>query len=259
MRLSTGSAAKLGLLNIEQLTEPTTCYVMLGEQCVNNCQFCAQSINHNQLSRIEWPEFGDVTEKINKSDFKRVCLQCTSVGIGEVKHWAQKINKPISISYNFKEMHEIDDIIEHADRVSIPLDAATAEIYRDVKADDFNKKLALIESAAKKYPGKISTHLIAGLGETEAEMQKIIDKLQELNVTIGLFAFTPIKGTKLENRKPPELAYYRKLQKYLKTGFRTSGCVDCNRPYYNEKPTGPIYNYPRELNEEELKNALDNR
>ena len=28
--------------------------------------------------------------------------------------------------------------------------------------------------------------------------------------------------------------------------FITSGCPDCNRPYYNEKPGGPLYNYPRQ-------------
>jgi biotin synthase len=29
--------------------------------------------------------------------------------------------------------------------------------------------------------------------------------------------------------------------------FRTSGCPDCNRPFYNEQPGGPLYNYPRPL------------
>jgi biotin synthase len=24
----------------------------------------------------------------------------------------------------------------------------------------------------------------------------------------------------------------------------TSGCPNCNRPYYNETPSGPILNYP---------------
>jgi biotin synthase len=43
------------------------------------------------------------------------------------------------------------------------------------------------------------------------------------------------------------------LLKIIRTGepFRTSGCPDCNRPYYNEKPSGPIYNYPREPTEKE--------
>jgi biotin synthase len=34
--------------------------------------------------------------------------------------------------------------------------------------------------------------------------------------------------------------------------FRTSGCPDCNRPYYNEKPSGPMYNYPEDLTAEEI-------
>ena len=34
--------------------------------------------------------------------------------------------------------------------------------------------------------------------------------------------------------------------------FQTSGCPDCNRPFYNEKPSGPIYNYPKKLSQEEI-------
>jgi biotin synthase len=37
--------------------------------------------------------------------------------------------------------------------------------------------------------------------------------------------------------------------------FQTSGCPDCNRPYYNEKPSGPIYNYPTALNRKEIETA----
>jgi biotin synthase len=37
--------------------------------------------------------------------------------------------------------------------------------------------------------------------------------------------------------------------------FRTSGCPGCNRPYYNEPPRGPLYNYPRLLTDTELRDA----
>ena len=33
--------------------------------------------------------------------------------------------------------------------------------------------------------------------------------------------------------------------------FMTTGCPGCNRPYYTSKPSGPIYNYPRSLNNTE--------
>jgi biotin synthase len=28
--------------------------------------------------------------------------------------------------------------------------------------------------------------------------------------------------------------------------------MDCNRPFYNESPGGPIYNYPRNLTAQEI-------
>jgi biotin synthase-related radical SAM superfamily protein len=66
--------------------------------------------------------------------------------------------------------------------------------------------------------------------------------------------------------KAPDISYYRRMQAALyrmqdgrvsADAFRTSGCPGCNRPFYNERATGPIYNYPRELREEEYNVALD--
>ena len=38
--------------------------------------------------------------------------------------------------------------------------------------------------------------------------------------------------------------------------FQTSGCPDCNRPFYNEQPAGPLYNYPWPLSPAEAERAL---
>jgi biotin synthase len=137
--------------------------------------------------------------------------------------------------------------------------------------------------------GNVSTHLIIGLGETEKEAVKIIQECVDLSVLPALFAFMPICGTALEEESQPPLGSYRRIQvaRYLivneavryrdmafnvygrikdfgiekkkvewivETGkpFLTSGCPDCNRPFYNEKPSGPIYNYPRKISREEM-------
>lgn len=34
--------------------------------------------------------------------------------------------------------------------------------------------------------------------------------------------------------------------------FMTSGCPNCNRPFYNESPLGPMYNFPRKPTKEEI-------
>jgi biotin synthase len=39
--------------------------------------------------------------------------------------------------------------------------------------------------------------------------------------------------------------------------FRTSGCPNCNRPYYNERPGGHMYNFAAPLNSNDINLALD--
>jgi len=140
--------------------------------------------------------------------------------------------------------------------------------------------------------GLVCTHLMVGLGETEREMTEAIQWCVDSGVYPSLFAFTPISGTALENQPQPHIETYRRVQvaRYLmihgKTRFEdmrfdvdgrlldfgvsreelkhtmnngspflTSGCPGCNRPYYNEKPSGPLYNYPRPPTPNELNEA----
>ncbi|MCW4017329.1 MAG: radical SAM protein [Candidatus Bathyarchaeota archaeon] len=132
--------------------------------------------------------------------------------------------------------------------------------------------------------GNVSTHLIVGLGETEQEAAYLLQMCVDTGILPAVFAFTPVKGTALSTKPKPEVETYRHIQlarylivnaftrfnemKFTPTGetaefgvakdtlaqvvesgkpFLTSGCPDCNRPFYNEKPSGPIYNYPRNL------------
>ena len=138
--------------------------------------------------------------------------------------------------------------------------------------------------------GNVSTHLIVGLGETEREVVLAIQKSVDMGILPALFAFTPVKGTALALNSQPALELYRRVQvaRHLivnklarvedmcfdsecrvadfgvkkevllrlvdsGTPFLTSGCPNCNRPFYNEKPSGPLYNYPRAIRKDELK------
>ena len=40
-------------------------------------------------------------------------------------------------------------------------------------------------------------------------------------------------------------------------GFQVTGCKGCNRPYYNERPRGPMYNYPKHLTEDEILKSIE--
>lgn len=311
IKVSAGTACVLGLTKLKTDAPPTTAYFMVGERCINNCSFCAQGRNsgahENTLSRVTWPRFSApdtfalLGSAYENGLFKRACLQVVqgSEALEQTQAMVKEIQKhsqvPICAS---AEVNSVDDVRAllntGVDKVCIALDAITPELFQKVKGKEFHQRIQLLEDCGKAFPGRISTHLIVGLGETEAEMIRMIQRLAQLEIIIALFAFTPIKGTPLAHRPQPDIAHYRRIQiahflitkekvkpqsfhfnndrlvaldipdkkwqdiitKTSGTAFRTTGCPDCNRPYYNESPQGNLYNYPRPLTTEEVTLAI---
>ncbi|MBS7632289.1 radical SAM protein [Candidatus Bathyarchaeota archaeon] len=315
VRVSLGTAIAIGLVKGKLDAAPTTAYLMTHKQgrCNANCGFCPQarksSGREDMLSRISWPSFqlDQVTSRLQKAaadeKIRRICIQTLHYqeALRDVESLVGAIHKqvavPISVSCQPLNIENITHLINAgAERVGIPLDAATKEIFNKVKGRSaggpyrWRQQLELLHKAVTLLgENKVSTHLIVGLGETEKEMIKAIQQCVDMGVQPALFAFTPIRGTALEKADQPPLQRYRRIQlaRYLilhklarfenmrfeKTGnladlgvgkerleriihtgepFLTSGCPNCNRPYYNEKPSGPIYNYPRPLSETEI-------
>ncbi len=99
-----------------------------------------------------------------------------------------------------------------ASQIGLPIDAASKEIYNLVKGRGFDESWGILSQASEKWPGRISTHLIAGLGETEEDIVRSIARARGMGITVGLFAFTPVKGTQMEDEPPPLLGSYRRIQ-----------------------------------------------
>jgi len=164
--------------------------------------------------------------------------------------------------------------------------------------DHYWKAVEMATSVFGKFYAGI--HLIVGLGETEKEMMETIQQAQNIGAYTHLFSFFPEKGSPMEEHSPPSLGQYRRIQlarwiineglgsvnqmKFDENGrlidfgidinhliqmgdpFMTSGCpgrdgrVACNRPYGNERPSGPIRNYPfmpEKEDIEDIKKQLD--
>ncbi len=308
IHVSAGTAAALGLKSIKMAARPTTAYLLRGSGCTMNCAFCPQSresrVPSNRLGRVNWPAFPlrELTKGLKnaeESGIKRICLQGTRSEeevsgfcnlLAEFKNVSQL---PVCVSTWISNEQETGELLQAgAERVSIALDIASESAYARYKGGSLSERKNLLLTCAGRFPGRIATHLICGLGETEEEMIATIDFLLKHKVTVALFAFAPVSGTPLALHPQPEPAGYRRvqasyyllreglisfpqlvfkqgrlvsfgisgrqLQKLLKGGaaFRTSGCPDCNRPYYNEKPGGFIYNYPQPLTAAQETEAL---
>jgi biotin synthase len=316
INVSIGTAAVLGLADVRMDAAPTTAYLMLGGRCRMACAFCAQartsavlsktkgSARAVSLSRITWPPFderevlGRLSEAAARGDFRRICLQVTA-GQDYLRRTFELVEAirgvcdlPVDAAILPHSVDQMETLLSAGvEHIGFGLDAACERVFRRVKRDDWERNLKLVEEAARHFLGHVAIHLIVGLRETEREMAEMIQRMHDLGVIVGLFAFTPVRGTAMQDQPPPPLDTYRRMQvarhlisrdlaalgdfafsaegrlisfgvpdlaKMLVDGvaFQTSGCPDCNRPFYNERPGGPLYNYPRPLTPAEASKAI---
>lgn len=307
VRASIGSAVVLGLTQGRLNAKPTTIYLLTYRQgkCSANCGFCPQAKaskgRADMLSRVTWPPFltentlSKIRAAFKEGTIKRVCIQALNYpGVFEdilslVNGIRSRVKVPISVCCQPLNQRKMKRLVEAGvDRISIPLDAATKELFDKIKGPltggpyVWEKQRKVLKEAVQIFGrGSVTTHLIVGLGESEREIVQMIQWCVDLGVYPSLFSFTPVPGTALENHPQPSLSHYRRIQvaQYLitnrktrwekmmfdkdgrlvgfgvpkgqlrravRTGipFLTSGCPGCNRPYYNERPGGPLYNYP---------------
>ncbi len=300
-------------------TYPSTCYLMTytNSQCIGKCSFCPQASGTNKkysdnLSRVQWPIFEwdnflnnliENQKSNNELRFKRICIQVLNYHgfFDDVLYIIDEIHKkypdlnistaipPVSIP-KMEKLHN-----SGLERIGIALDACKPSLFAKIKGPDNhgpyswkNHWKAMDEALTIFGNGKVTTHLIVGLGETEEEMIKSIQNAIERNILPGIFLFTPIKGTPMALEKRPPIESFRRIQlcRFLllknlqnmarftfKNGvliqitdfsdeelrslineelpFLTAGCPDCNRPNYTYRPGEEASGFPRSLTLEE--------
>lgn len=316
VRVSVGTASVLGLLRYRLSVPPTTAYLMTYTEgsCLANCSFCAQARDHqadkDRLSRVVWPHYPldrvmDGFREPALDVLERVCVQVIYYP-GFIDDTADLVRLlrgetglPVSVDICPVDKGSLIRLREAgAEMVSIPLDGATPRIFDEVKGRGVNgpyrweRHMEALGAAVEVFgEGNVGSNLIVGLGETEREAAELIQRLHDMKVRTVLFAFTPLKGTRLEDLPQPPMGSYRRIQaarhlivnglsslremtfdgegritgygavdleEALGDGaaFMTTGCPGCNRPFYNERPSGPLYNYPRPLTREEAGDML---
>lgn len=210
IRVSSATASVLGLKKEKLLVKPTTAYLMTPERCTAGCSFCSQSQEDDRLSRVIWPlySFEDVLKCLSehKDEFVNICVQTTrskdyfnkvlEISKPLIEFYSDNCNINISIDLFFKEK-QINTLLNlGVNRISLALDCVSKEHFNKNKNGSLDNKLDFLLEMGKQHPGRISTHIIVGLNETDKEIIEIIALLLENNITCGLFALTPLPGKK---------------------------------------------------------------
>ncbi|MBC7194197.1 MAG: radical SAM protein, partial [Caldisericia bacterium] len=183
IRVSLGSTDLLGYKKLNYNFEIKTIYLLIPGKCNLDCKYCTQAKSSKQnekyLSRVIWPEYNldETLERIiiNREKIKRVCIQTVNNRFLKntlfkiLDKLKDKIN--ISISINTLDFSYLKELFSFkVDRIGLPIDVAEKDLYKKLRGGDFNKKRDFILKAGEEFSGKISTHIIVGLGESDFDI-----------------------------------------------------------------------------------------
>jgi len=303
--------ARLGCINL--LMEYDT-------GCKANCLYCGQAREvadgPDCKSLIRSYPLSEVITAIREAALKdsfvqRVCISSlTSSGasedlvkiVKEVKAGTGLKVSTLITPTSFKK-NDLEAVkAAGAENITIAVDTATRELFDKFRGKGaggphkWDRYISGIKEAvevAGNGHNAVGVHLIIGLGETELESIRFIQKCYDIGARVHLFSFFPEKGTAMEAQPQPSMEQYRRIQlaRYLidcglsrfddmgfesgkliefglpageilavidkGTPFMTTGCSGCNRPYANETPTqamqGLFRNYPFTPNSQDVR------
>ncbi|MDA8213541.1 MAG: radical SAM protein [Clostridia bacterium] len=279
--------------------------------CKGRCAYCGLAkdritrVDESTFIRVKWPkyEFEEILRQAKKEqdNLKRVCVAMVTNprALDDCNYLVRRLKEDTGLLISalvtptlIRNKSQIAELKENgADSLGIAVDTATEKLFERFRGlgvqgpHHWAHYWQVVQDAVDVFgANNVSVHLIVGLGETEAEMVEVIQRVYQLKAIPHLFAFYPEKGSPLEMLGQPPIGQYRRIQlaRYLivngldhrgqmkfnsagqltafginieptvNTGlpFMTSGCRDlqgevaCNRPYGNERPGELLYNYP---------------
>ncbi|MCX7015489.1 MAG: radical SAM protein, partial [Candidatus Sumerlaeota bacterium] len=216
-----------------------TCVNLLltyGEGCAANCAYCGLARERDaeedgSFIRVSWPTYSarEIIDRMKTCpDAHRVCIsmithrRAVEDTLAIARAIRAETNIPISglISPTLVRKPDLEAMkAAGIDKIGVAFDAATPEIFDELRGaaargphrwarywECFKEAVAVFGA------GHVGSHLIVGLGETEEEMVRAFQRVHDLGGVNHLFSFYPEAGTRLDQRVPPPMEQYRRVQ-----------------------------------------------
>ncbi len=217
--------------------------------CAASCSYCGLSkkedgkAGEGTFIRVTWPSYhiDDITRQITakKEQVKRICISMITNkrAVQDTKDICRRLRKENDIPVSLLVAPTIinrDDLIDFkkagADKIGVAVDLATRELFMKYRGngkgrphqwDTYWQCLAdAIEIFGKDMAG---THLMTGMGETEKQMAKALQKIKDMGGTNHLFSFFPETGSEMEEFSMPPMDQYRRIQVALYSRYQGKG------------------------------------
>ena len=209
------------------------------EGCRARCAYCGLSAgrpgakqNEQSFIRVNWPTHSlpDILARIvdRQGRLQRVCIsmvtqrRAVSDAAEVCRRLRTSVDLPVSllIAPTLLRQGDLGELkAAGADKVGVAVDLATPALFDRFRGGGVNgphRWDAYWDCYARAIEvfgrGQVGVHLIVGMGETEEDMCIAIQRAHDLGGETHLFSFFPEKNSLLENRVPPALGHYRRIQ-----------------------------------------------
>ncbi len=249
VQLSTAAAITLGIMPGKMFgCGCTRCLNLLltyPEGCRANCAYCGLA-RHREADRdyadrnfirVDWPAvpMAEIVDKVardgDKTPFHRMCISMITHPSSDadtvtvLKQWTDRISPetvPVSILSNPTTMSRADvarlkDL--GADIFTVALDAATPEIFDRTRGKgvqsphSWSKYWEILEDARDIFGSeKFGAHIIVGMGETEADVLSLVQRLVDMGGHSHMFCFFPEKGSLMDHLPATPRDQWRRVQ-----------------------------------------------
>lgn len=205
--------------------------------CAGSCAYCGLQrqregrFSDKSFIRVEWPTFATETilEKIEgrSQQVERICISMLTNkrAVADTLAIAERL-RPLGKAVSVLMAPTIlkrDDLVAFKQAGvqigSVALDAATEELFDRFRGGGvkgphrWDRYWECLGEAVEVFgANKAGCHLIVGLGETEAQMARTMQRVHDLGANVHLFSFYPEEGSALAGRSPCEAGQFRRLQ-----------------------------------------------
>jgi biotin synthase len=208
------------------------------EGCYANCAYCGLARHRpykyedRSFIHVDWPIYSIdlIIEKINSAPqyVKRTCISMitnkkafedTCTILAKLK---AHTNLPVSILISPTVLK--GDALERfkalgADKIGIAIDLAKEELFEQYRGKgvkgphSWDRYWETLIKGLEVFGYKnVGVHLMVGMGETEEEMVRVMDRIHRMGGTSHLFSFFAEKGSLLEKRPQPPWSQYLRVQ-----------------------------------------------
>ena len=245
--------------------------------CVARCAYCGLSnrrpgaYGEKSFIRVTWPTYSldEIIERISGrlDKVKRICISMITHkrAISDTKEICARLRSSFDVPVSLLVAPTIlnrNDLLDFrsagADKIGVAIDLATPDLFDKFRGSgvggphEWEVYWKCLEDSVELFgDGNAGPHFMVGMGETEKEMCKAIQRARDMGARTHLFSFFPEAESKMADHKMPPMEQYRRIQvaRHL-IDHQLSGE---NRFIWNDKDQVTGFGIPTETLEEVIK------